>query len=281
MRSPVGITSIRNEKIQGIALLSKRRERERTGLVVIEGIREIERALAGGVSIVEAFRCPGVETGGDESARLLERLDGANVPVTTVARAVFAKIAYREGSGGIVAVARKPARTLEDLPGGRAPLYLVVDGVEKPGNLGALLRSADGAGVDGVLVSDPATDAYNPNAIRASLGTIFTVPLAVASAAEAIRWLRRRGAAIVAASPDAETTYTAVDLARGTAVVVGSEDRGLRPEWIAASDDAVRIPMRGAADSLNVSAAATIILYEALRQRAASGIIGGRRKERS
>jgi TrmH family RNA methyltransferase len=156
-----------------------------------------------------------------------------------------------------------------------------VDAVEKPGNLGALLRSADGAGVSGVIVSDPATDAYNPNAIRASLGTIFTVPVSVAAAPEAIRWLKKRGVAIVTTSPEAEAPYTAADLTRAAAVVVGSEDRGLGAAWVEASDVSVRIPMMGAADSLNVSAAATILLYEALRQRESSGIIGTRRKERT
>jgi TrmH family RNA methyltransferase len=280
MHEPAKITSPKNERIKEIERLAKRRERERSGLIVIEGIREVERALAGGVSMLEAFHCPDIEAGPD-GRRLFAALAAANVPVTEIARSVFAKLAYREESGGLVAVARRPERALDALPGGRAPLYLVVDAVEKPGNLGALLRSADGAGVSGVIVSDPATDAYNPNAIRASLGTIFTVPVSVAAAPEAIRWLKKRGVAIVTTSPEAEAPYTAADLTRAAAVVVGSEDRGLGAAWVEASDVSVRIPMMGAADSLNVSAAATILLHEALRQRESSGIIGTRRKERT
>ena len=281
MHEPAKITSPRNERIKEIERLARRGARDPSGHILIEGLREIERALAGGVALVEVFHCPDVAAPDAGASRLVDRLARAKVPVTAVARAAFAKIAYREESGGLVAVARRPDRKLVDLPGGPAPLYLIVDSIEKPGNLGALLRSADGAGVAGVIVSDPACDVYNPNAIRASLGTIFTVPVAVSSSLEAIRWLKGRGALIVTTSPAAETPYTAADLARAAAVAVGSEDRGLGAAWVEASELAVRIPMKGAADSLNVAAAATILLYEALRQRELSGIIEPRRKERA
>ena len=159
----------------------------------------------------------------------------------------------------------------DNRPGHGNPLLLVVDHLEKPGNLGAIFRSADGAGATGVIVSDPSAEISNPNVIRASLGTVFTVPKAVAPAPDAISWLKANGIAIAATTPDAETSWSEVDLASPSAIVLGSQDRGLGDEWLKAADIHVRIPMRGVADSLNVSAAAAILLYEALRQRLQSG----------
>jgi len=184
-----------------------------------------------------------------------------------VGRKAFEKLAYREAGGGIVAVARQPSHTLADLPERDCPLYLVVNAVEKPGNLGALMRSADGAGAAGVIITDPTTDLYNPNAIRSSLGTIFTVPRALSEASVAMSWLKGRKVAIITTSPSARALYSEADFTGPCAIVVGSEDAGLGREWIEASDLSVRIPMKGAADSLNVSVTAAILLYEALRQR--------------
>ena len=261
------ITSPANPRIKAVLRLGKRSERERTGLMTIEGAREIARALLGGVEIDEVFVCPQLAAGEDETA-LLGDLRGAGAARTTVSRGVFAKMAYREGAGGIVAVARRREHPLDLLPRTERPLYLVIDRVEKPGNLGALFRSADGAGASGLIVSDPAAELSNPNVIRASLGTVFTLPAAVAPAAEALAWLKRDGVRIIAAAPGGEKLYTDVDLTLACAIVLGSEDRGLGSEWLKASDVRVTIPMRGTADSLNVSAAAAIVLYEALRQRA-------------
>lgn len=271
--NPAGaITSPQNERIKAVMRLSKRRERDRAGVMVIEGLREIDRALGAGIAFVEAYHCPAGES--PETAGLLDRLRRSGVPIVEVGAPVYRRIAYREESGGLVAVARVPAASLDALPLRERPLYLVMDAVEKPGNLGAVMRSADGAGADGVIVADAAADPWNPNAIRASIGTIFTVPLAVAPAEEAVRWLRARRARIIAAALEGSKPYAGLDLSGACALVVGSEDRGLDATWLRAADERIRIPMKGAADSLNVAAAAAILLYEALRQRERRAILG-------
>lgn len=204
---------------------------------------------------------------GDEERRLFRELEKRKIKLNPVGRRAFEKIAYRESTGGLVALAEKPDSTLHNLPRNANPVYLVVDAVEKPGNLGAIFRSADGAGVTGVIVSAPGTDLFNPNVIRASLGTVFTVPSTIASARDGIQWLKSSGTCIVTSTPRGVTEYTDIDMASPCAIVVGSEDRGAGNEWLQASDIRVKIPMRGSADSLNVSACATILIYEALRQR--------------
>lgn len=276
----VEITSARNERIKAIEKLFRRRERDRRGLFVVEGLREIEHALRGGVEIQEVFVCPSVSER-QENEHIVSLLAQARIPLVKVSRSVFSKIAYREDSGGLIAIARAAPKGLSSMPVTNCPLYLVAERVEKPGNLGAIFRSADGAGATGVIIAEPATDIYNPNAIRASLGTIFTVPVALARASDAMRWLKKNRIRIVATSPRAELLYTDADLAQPTAIIVGSEDRGLGKIWMESCDLGVRIPMMGRSDSLNVSAAATILLYEALRQRVRSGIIEcGREKEK-
>jgi TrmH family RNA methyltransferase len=264
------ITSPSNPRIRAIMKLGRRSERILTGLMPVEGIREISRALAAGVEFREVFFCPDI-AGGAVQARLLERLAASGAQLIETSGAVFKKIAYRESTGGILAVAARHDHPLGDLRIGRDPLILIVDHLEKPGNLGAIFRSADGAGATGVIVSDPSAELSNPNVIRASLGTVFTVQKAVAPASEVIPWLKMNGIAVVATTPDAGTDWSGVDLASPSAIVLGSEDRGLGDEWLKAADVRVRIPMRGTADSLNVSAAAAILLYEALRQRLRSG----------
>ena len=264
------IISSHNKKLLVIRQLRKRRERDRLGLMIIEGARELSLALESGATIVQVFTCADREIGEAEQI-LIERLDVQKIRLIEVGSKAFEKIAYREGTSSFVAVAKRPERALEDMPVGDNPLYIVMDDVEKPGNLGAVLRSADGAGVTGVIASDERTDLYNPNVIRASLGTIFTVPTVAARADEAIEWLRSKSIRIVVTTPAAENIYTNVDLTGPTAVVVGSEDRGARKEWLDAADIAVRIPMRGSADSLNVAQSATILAYEAIRQRTAVG----------
>ncbi len=260
------ITSTSNPRIKAIIKLGRKGERINTGLMPVEGIREISRALGAGIEFCEACYCPEIADGMQER-ELLEQLAAAGAQMTEVSSAVFGKIAYRESVGGIVAIAVRRDHPLEDLPSGGNPLLLVVDHLEKPGNLGAIFRSADGAGATGVIVSDPSAEISNPNVIRASLGTVFTVPKAVAPAPDAISWLKANGIAIAVTTPDAETAWSEVDFASPSAIVLGSEDRGLGDEWLKAADIHVRIPMRGVADSLNVSAAAAILLYEALRQR--------------
>ncbi len=264
------ITSTSNPRIKSIIKLSRRSERINTGLMPVEGIREVSRALEAGVEFREACYCPEIADGIQEK-ELLERLAAAGVQMTEVSSHVFGKIAYRESVGGIIAIAVRRDHPLEDLPSGGNPLLLVVDHLEKPGNLGAIFRSADGAGATGVIVSDPTAEISNPNVIRASLGTVFTVPKAVAASPDVITWLKAHGIAIAATTPDAEMSWNEVDLASPSAIVLGSEDRGLGDEWLKAAEFRVRIPMRGIADSLNVSSAAAVLLYEALRQRLRSG----------
>ena len=260
------ISSTQNERIKFVRRLKEKRERDESGLMIIEGVREIGCALRHGIVIEEIYACPDV-IDRDEGPRLMKELTASGVAVTSVTPTVFGKIAYRETSGGFVAIARKPRAVLDNLTADERSLILVVDAVEKPGNLGALLRSADGAGVTGLIISSQKTDLYHPNVIRASLGAIFAVPTAIARTTDAIQWLKSGGIAIITATPSAEKPYTDADMRRASAIVVGSEDAGVGAPWSEAADLRVRIPMRGDADSLNVSIAAAIMLYEALRQR--------------
>lgn len=180
---------------------------------------------------------------------------------------VFAKLAFGERDDGIVVVAEARKHRLADLQLPEKPLVAVLEGIEKPGNLGAILRSADAAGVDAVIAADGRTDLYNPNTIRASVGTVFAPNVCEATTSDTSAWLRERGVVIVAARPDADELYTEVDMRGGTAIVLGSEAAGLSPAWSGAGVTAVRLPMHGIADSLNVSTTAAVLFYEALRQR--------------
>ena len=245
------ITALTNPKVKAARLLRERRHRDRSGLFLVEGRREVARAQAAGIAFETLFVCPEI-LGGEGGF--------AGPEVVEVSPAVADKLALR--SEGVVAVAHAPRRCLAGLPRPAKPVYLVVDGVEKPGNLGAILRSADGAGVDGVIVCG-GTDLWNPNVVRASLGTLFTVPLSEATAEEAIAWLA--GVPIVVATPEATVPYTDAPLTG--ALVVGREDQGVSPLWRAAATRTVRIPMRGVADSLNVAQTATLLAYAACQGR--------------
>ena len=260
------ITSIQNPRIKVVVQLQKKHERHRSGLMLIEGVRELSLAIIGNIAIKEIYICPDV-IDSQEEKQLLHELQMMKIQLSVVSRKVFSKIAYRESSGGFVAVAERQKHSLDDLNPCENPLYLVVDAVEKPGNLGALLRSADAAGVDGIIVSEMKTDLSNPNVIRASIGTIFTVPSVIASPQETAKWLKSNKISVITATPHGDVTYTEADMTSPCAIVVGSEDLGISATWLEASHVNVRIPMLGKADSLNVSAAATILLYEALRQR--------------
>ena len=260
------ITSTQNTRIKFVVQLQKKRERDRSGLMLIEGVRELSLAISSDIVVEDVFFCPDIITG-DDGKLLLEKLRMKKIELTEVTRRVFGKIAYREGSGGFVGVARKLKHSLDDFIPSETPFYLVVDAVEKPGNIGAILRSADAVGLDGLIVSDPKTDLSNPNIIRASIGSVFTVPTAVAEPREAIKWLKNKEIGIISATPHGDTLYTETDFTSSCAIVVGSEDVGVSDMWLDASTERVRIPMMGMADSLNVSAAATILFYEALRQR--------------
>lgn len=243
-----------------------RRERDRQGLTLIDGVRETLRALAGGAVLREVFVLPEAATD-QESHALLERLAEESVPVVELGRDAFEKLAYGDRLDGIVAVAETPPRTLDELVLPPAPLIAIVEGVEKPGNLGAILRSADGAGLNAVIVADTATDLFNPNIIRASIGTVFAVPVAVAASGEVLDWLRRREIGIIAARVQASVSYADADYRGAVAIALGSEARGLSDPWGELARTSVHVPMLGVADSLNVSATAAVLFYEALRQR--------------
>jgi len=233
---------------------------------VIDGARELLRAIRAGVVIEELFVCEAL-CRSEDCQTVLQEASGRDIARTEVAERAFERIAFGARAEGVVATALTPDVGLDALRMGSDPLVVVLDGVEKPGNLGAILRSADGAGADALIVSGDGADLFNPNAIRASLGTIFHVPLAAAPAPAVRAWLADQGLRIVAARVDGSRPYTSVDLRGPLAIVLGSEAEGLGEVWAEAGIEAVAVPMHGIADSLNVSASAAVLLYEARRQR--------------
>jgi RNA methyltransferase, TrmH family len=260
------ITSVHNPRVKLAARLRDHRQRKQEQRILIDGAREISRAFAAGVALQEVFVCPEL-CGSGESRQLLAALANSGAEVLEVSPAVFARLAFGERAEGVVATAALPRQRLEDIVLPDNPLVCVLEGVEKPGNIGAVLRSADGAGISALVLAGPRTDLFNPNAIRASLGTIFTLPVASAPAEEVLAWLRERGMQILAARVEGAAVYTDIDYRLATAVVLGSEAEGLSPLWTGGDVRAVRLPMLGAADSLNVSVSAAVVFYEALRQR--------------
>jgi len=265
---PTGpITSLTNPRIKAAVRLRDRRERDATGLTIVDGAREILRALDAGARVEAAFVAAELIRSPDASL-VADRLRG-RAGAIEVSPEVLAKVAFGERSDGIVGVGATPTGTLADLALAPDALVVVIEAVEKPGNLGAVLRSADGAGASAVVVADPLTDPFNPNAIRASLGTIFAIPVVTATAVETLAWLAEHGIRPVAAVVDAAVRYVDADLTGPVAIVLGSEAAGLSGVWSDPRVAAVSIPMSGMADSLNVSTAAAILLYEAVRQRTA------------
>lgn len=260
------ITSAKNPKVRDAIKLSDRRQRDLTGLMLIEGVKELALAIKGGIRINRLFYCEDLFKGSEEDI-ILKAAAAQSAELIPVSTHVFEKLAYREDSFGLIAVAKQPIKTLSDIPLKKSPLIIVVEGVEKPGNLGAILRSADAAGVDCVVVSGKSTDIYNPNVVRASIGTVFTVPVVKATVPESIDWLREKGIKTIATSPHAELEYFDADLGGPCAIVMGSEHEGLSESWLEKADSLVRIPMMGLADSLNLAMSTTIMLYEAIRQR--------------
>lgn len=260
------ITSLQNQRVKNAVKLRERRGREKSCRTIIDGAREIQRAVHGQVELVELFvcreRCTTVES--DDAVRSANQV-GAEI--IEVASAVFEKLAFGDRAEGVVAVAKIPVRALSDLPAANLPLVAVLEGVEKPGNIGAMIRSADGAGVSSIIVADGGTDLYNPNTIRASLGLIFSMPVVSVSSAEAKSWLDRQGIRMIATQIDGEANYWDVDLTYPTAIVLGSEASGLSDAWQGDHVTSVNLPMLGTGDSLNVSAAAAVLFYEAQRQR--------------
>lgn len=260
------ITSLQNRSVKQAIKLRDRRQRLKQGRFLIDGARELLRAVQAGVPLAQAFVCEPLCTTA-ESRTALAALLAAAAEVLPVTVEVFAKLAFGDRAEGVLGVARLPESRLEELTLPPQPIVAVLEGVEKPGNVGAVLRSADGAGVSAVVVADGGTDLYNPNTIRASLGTIFNRPVVTASTSQTVDWLRQRRLTIFAARTDAARLYTTADFTQPAAIVLGSESRGLTAPWLAEDVIPIRLPMQGVADSLNISAAAAVLFYEALRQR--------------
>ena len=259
------ISSLQNPKIKLAESLKERRDRNKSGLFIIEGYREIKRAVDAKRTIQTLFVCPELFLGSNEQALI----DSCNCQILVCTKQVFSKISYRDRPDGLLAIAPQHHLTITDLekllkPN---PFILIAESIEKPGNLGTILRSCDAAGVDAVIVCDPTTDIHNPNVVRASIGTLFTLPVIEASTTETIQFIRSKNISIVSATPHAEKEFTQVDLTVPLAIVVGTEQYGLSENWMKQSDLLVKIPMCGIADSLNVASATTLMLYEALRQR--------------
>jgi TrmH family RNA methyltransferase len=260
------ITSLQNPRVKQLVKLRDRRPRDEAGVFLVEGYREIRRALEKNVALTELYVSPEWYLGENEPA-LITDAEARGAKVFELSKEAFAKVAYRERPDGLLAVAPQWKRRLEDLAIPDAPFLLVVEAIEKPGNLGTILRSADAAGCHAVIVCDPVTDIFNPNVVRASTGVLFSVPLVVDESERVLAWLKQKGVRTIATTPRADTLYTAADLRGPLAVVMGSEQYGLSEFWLKNADLPVRIPMAGQADSLNVAMATIITLFEAVRQR--------------
>lgn len=255
------ISSAQNPKIKLAKKLWKRREREKTQLFLIEGYRELSRART--VEIESLFVCPELFLGANES----ELIRQINAPAYICSESIFRSLSYRDRPDGLLAIAKQSHLHLDQLVPTKNPFYVIAEAIEKPGNLGTILRSSDATGADAVIVCDRCTDIHNPNVVRASVGTLFTQPVVEAGGEEVFNWLKRQEVAILAATPSAEIEYTEVDLTHGVAIVVGTEQYGLSRRWMDGADLRVKLPMLGAADSLNVAMATTLLLYEVIRQR--------------
>jgi TrmH family RNA methyltransferase len=282
MHGPESITSPANPRLKRAAALRDADERRATGLTLVDGRRELARAAASGVEIVEVFvdarrlDDPPAAEFGTRLADWLGTLAAAGTQVVTAAERAFERVAFGGRNEGVVGVVRFGATPLAAVSVHRDRAVFIIEGVEKPGNLGAILRTADAAGLGGVLVCDARTDVANPAVIRASLGTAFAMPLATCSTAEAIDWCRAHERPVVAATPTGARLWHEADLRGGVAIVLGSEAHGLSAAWAAAATaggirvDSVRLPMHGRADSLNLSATAAVLAYESVRQREAA-----------
>lgn len=264
--SPEKISSLQNPRVKQLVKLRSRRDRDEAGVFVVEGYREILRALDRDARPAEFYFSPEWFLGENEGA-LIARAAGAGAAMFELSKDAFAKVAYRDRPDGLLAVVPQWKTGLDDLKLGAEPFLLVVEAIEKPGNLGTILRSADAAGVDAVIVCDPVTDLFNPNVVRSSTGVLFSVPVSITTSEVLRPWLREHGVRAVATTPAADALYTETDLTGPIAIVMGSEQYGLSDFWLREADGQVRIPMAGQADSLNVAMATLITLFEAVRQR--------------
>ncbi len=266
------ITSLQNPRIKAVIALRDRKDRLAAGLTRVEGRDAIELALATGAQPATLFFCPELHpspigSDGKNDADLLERIQAAGAALIEVTRAVFEKMAYREGPDGWLATFSLPGTTLERIALGAPPFVVVAEAIEKPGNLGAMLRTADASGADALVSCAPRTDWGNPNIVQASKGTVFSVPVAEASVESTDAWLRRNNVQLVASTPEATLAHYQADLRGPVAILVGSENEGLSRFWLERADIAVRIPMFGAVNSLNAATSAALLMYEVVRQR--------------
>ena len=264
---PIKVTSTSNSAIRFAQTLKKRRNRRQEGKFRIEGHREIGEALNADISIDAAFYCPEISRFGLARSTLQRIESGTSAVLYETALGVFHSLSQWENPDGLLVIAKQELGKSDFRIKGEDSVYLVVDGVEKPGNLGAMFRSVDASGCSGILISDPEIDLFNPNVIRASLGTVFTTPSVIGSAPEIMALLKEAGIRLVGTSPSATQKYHASNLHQNCAVLIGRESQGLTQEWLDVCDEIVQLPSHGNADSLNAAMAATVMLFEAERQR--------------
>lgn len=270
VKSILEITSTQNPRVKAALALGDRRDRDQSSLFLIEGFREISRAVQGGIQIKELFFSETLFLGQNEPA-LIQSLKEKGVCLYSCSETVIRKISYRDRPDGLIAVAAQMKITFAEISSllekKKDPFLLIAESIEKPGNLGTILRSCDAVGVDAAIICDRCTDIFNPNVVRASVGTLFTQPVIESKSEDVLRWLQSNHIKVIAATPHGEKEFTKEDLTGPVAIVVGTEQLGLSKLWMDSADVQVRIPMRGKADSLNVATATTLMLYEVLRQR--------------
>lgn len=261
------IQSRQNEQVKNLVKLRERKHRDRQSRFLVEGLREIGHALTAGFELTHLYYCPDFFPSEAHAAFIEAQTEAGHFPIARMSTDAFTKASHREGPDGLIAIAVQQNNVLSDFKVNDPALLLVLEGIEKPGNLGAILRSADGAGVDAVILVDCVLDLYNPNAIRSSQGLVFALPI-VSTEREALKnWLDANKIQCCATTPDTEKQHWDVDYKQSIALFMGSESDGLTDYWLQQADYKIRIPMAGQADSLNVAAAAAVCLYEARRQR--------------
>lgn len=262
---PEHITSLKNPRIKKILGLQKHKERKTKNLFLTEGLKELSMAIKSGYKIQEVYYCPEIISFESLNKILWEQI--STCELISVSTKVFEKIAYRENTGGVLCILHSKLHELHNIKINDNSLFLILESVEKPGNLGAILRTADAAAVDAIIVCDPKTDLYNPNVIRSSIGCIFSVPIAISDSHQVIDWLKNNGFKIYCSALTASMTHYNCDFTGKTAIIMGAEANGLSKLWLDSSTQNIIIPMQGKADSMNVSTSAAVLIYEAIRQR--------------
>ena len=261
------IQSRQNDQVKNLVKLRERKHRDRQERFLVEGLRELGHAIGSGYEVETIYYCPECFPSTQHETFIADTCSNDGPPLVRMSEDAFNKAAYREGPDGIIAIAKQQSHSIQELDLPAAPLLLVLEGIEKPGNLGAILRSADGAGADAVILVDCVLDLYNPNAIRSSQGLVFALPIICTEQAYLSEWLTKHQIQTVATTPDTKNLHWDIDYKKPTALLFGSESDGLTDFWLRHANERIRISMAGRADSLNVAAAAAVCLYEAKRQR--------------